>query len=228
MWKSRILTSPQLVQVNLRVPRLRGLQRLFPSDLASRIRGSAGHDARKGGFRALVRLIVEMAAGDTFNERFLLLPVRKFQVRSELSCCGKRRLPGVLCGSALSQPGLVSPDAERASVRGLRSPFRPKESLRHFPPALGKLRRTKRDVNSLRIMEQHVVVAIDVSVGGTPGAPAARRSFQRMRFQNPVANVDAVNVLFHDDVAGKDPVIHPIAKAAFDRRSLWPGRPIEE
>src|SRR6266446_5119367 len=80
IWKSTIVTSPQFVQVNLRVPSLAGFQRLFPRDLASRIRGSAGHHARKGGFRALVRLIVKIPTRNALHKRLLFLAVRKFQV----------------------------------------------------------------------------------------------------------------------------------------------------
>src|SRR5947207_14020807 len=71
-------------------------------------------------------------------------------------------------------------------------------------------------------MEQHVVVSIDVSVGGTPGASAACRSFQRMGLQHPVADINHANVLLHDDVAGKSAVVHPIAKAPLDRSGIRP------
>src|SRR5438309_1711829 len=48
-----------------------------------------------------------------------------------------------------------------------------------------------------------------------------------MSFENPVANVDHVDVLFHDDVAGKDPVVYPIAQATLGRRGVWPCRPVD-
>src|ERR1700687_1964261 len=73
----------QFVQVQLGVPLFLRLQRLFPIDLAPRIRRGAGHHAREGRFRALVGLIVEITAGDALNKCLLLLPVRKLQVRGE-------------------------------------------------------------------------------------------------------------------------------------------------
>src|SRR6266481_91031 len=76
----RSANSTQLIQVNLRVPLLGGLQRLFPCDFPSRIRRRARHHARKSGFSSLVRLIVKLSADNTAHKRLLLLPVRKFQV----------------------------------------------------------------------------------------------------------------------------------------------------
>src|SRR6266704_182854 len=225
--KSSSATSAQFVEVHLRVPRVEGLERLFPRDFASRIRRCASHHARKRGFGTLVRLIVEIPAGDALDERFLLFTVRKLQVGSELPCRGKRRLPHLFRGSALSLPRFLSPNSQRPGIRGLRGPFRSKKAFGHFPPAFGKLRRTKRDVNAIGIVEQHVVVSIDVTVSGTPRAPAARRSFQRVGLQHPVANVDDVNVLFHDDVSGKNTVINPIAKAALHGSGVRPSRPVE-
>ena len=36
-----------------------------------------------------------------------------------------------------------------------------------------------------------------------------------------------MNVLFHDDVAGKSAVIHPVAKAALHGRGVRPSRPVQ-
>jgi hypothetical protein len=79
--------------------------------------------------------------------------------------------------------------------------------------ALGELRGAERNVDGIRIVEKHMIVSVGVAVGGRPAHPAAGAgSFQRMGFEDPVANVDDVNVLFHDDVAGKSAVIDPIAR----------------
>src|SRR5262249_61713250 len=43
-----------------------------------------------------------------------------------------------------------------------------------------------------------------------------------MRLQDPVANVDDVDVLFDNDVAGENLVMHPIAQTDFLRRSVGP------
>src|SRR5262245_7692634 len=48
-----------------------------------------------------------------------------------------------------------------------------------------------------------------------------------MRLQDPVANVDDVDVLFDDDVAGKNLVMHPIAETDFLQRSVGPLRAVD-
>jgi len=56
---------------------------------------------------------------------------------------------------------------------------------------------------------------------------ASRRSLQRMSLENPVANVDHVNVLFHDDVARKNTVVYPVAQAMLGRGGIRPCRPVD-
>src|SRR6266849_6044670 len=48
-----------------------------------------------------------------------------------------------------------------------------------------------------------------------------------MPLQNPITDVDHVNVLLDDDVAGKRPVVHPITQAALRRRGFGPCRAID-
>src|SRR5216684_4210243 len=48
----------------------------------------------------------------------------------------------------------------------------------------------------------------------TPLAPSRCGRFQWMRLHDPVTDVDHLNVLFDDDVAGKRAVINPITQAA--------------
>src|SRR5260370_23202214 len=47
-----------------------------------------------------------------------------------------------------------------------------------------------------------------------------------MPLQNPITDVDHVNVLLDDDVAGKRAVVHPIAQVALRRRGFGPCRAI--
>ena len=52
-------------------------------------------------------------------------------------------------------------------------------------------------------MEYDVVISVDIAViGRTTLAFPRRGSFYGMVFENPVADVNDVNVLFDDDVAG--------------------------
>ena len=44
----------------------------------------------------------------------------------------------------------------------------------------------------------------------TPPAPTPDGA-EGMRIQHPIADIDGVNILFHDDIAGKHPVRQPVA-----------------
>ena len=48
-----------------------------------------------------------------------------------------------------------------------------------------------------------------------------------MRLKNPVANVDDVNVLLNDDVAGEHAVVNPVTEPPLGGRSVWPRRAID-
>ena len=48
-----------------------------------------------------------------------------------------------------------------------------------------------------------------------------------MPLQNPIAHVDDVDVLLHDDVTGKCAIINPIAQPQLDRRSVRTRRTLE-
>src|SRR5208283_1613397 len=96
----------------------------------------------------------------------------------------------------------------------------------NIPPALCKLRGAESDFDAIGIMEDHVVIPVDISISGAAQAPAGRGNFPGVRLQNPVANVNDVDVLLHDDVAGKNAVINPIAQAQLGGRSVRPGRPV--
>src|SRR5229473_3247777 len=68
--RSSALAQP--VQINFWVIDFVRLHQLIPGDLASRIRSGARHHARKRGLRAFGCLIMEIAAGDAFDEGLLL------------------------------------------------------------------------------------------------------------------------------------------------------------
>src|SRR5215475_7725087 len=77
-------------------------------------------------------------------------------------------------------------------------------------------------------MENSVIVPKYIAVAGwTALAAAAGRHIQRMSLHDPITDVDDVDILFHDDVAGKRAIIHPISKAQLDRRGVWSRRAIE-
>src|SRR5229473_7392016 len=201
---STALALAQLVQIEFRIVDFVRLHQLIPSDLASRIRSGARHHARKRGLRAFGRLIMEIAAGDAFDEGLLLFAVGEFEIGAEISGHREGLGRGIFRRGKRSLPRFVAPDTERAGIRRLRSSFRAEKAFGDVPPAFGELRGAERNVDGIRIVEEHMIVSVGVAVGGRPAhAPAGGGSLQRMGFEDPVANVDDVNVLFHDDVAGR-------------------------
>src|SRR5215510_6397925 len=48
-----------------------------------------------------------------------------------------------------------------------------------------------------------------------------------MPLQDPVADVDDVNILFHNDVAGKRAVVHPVSEPQLNRRGIRSRRAVE-
>src|SRR5882762_11277980 len=48
-----------------------------------------------------------------------------------------------------------------------------------------------------------------------------------MRFQNPIADINDVNILFDDDVARENAIVDPISEAAFVGRSVRPLRALD-
>ena len=87
------------------------------------------------------------------------------------------------------------------------------ETFGDVPPSLRELRRAECHVDVLGIVKQHVVISKRIPVrSGTPLTAASCGSLERMRLENPVADVDHVNVLLDDDVARKRAIVHPVAQ----------------
>src|SRR5260370_24202092 len=220
-------TSVELVQVNLGIPHLGGLHQFIPGDFAPLVSGGARHHAGKGRFGALGGLTMEMAGGDALDEGLLFFRIGELEVGGEVS--GDReffRLGRILRGRSGGLPGLIAPDAQRAFVGRLGGSFGAEEAFGDVPPTLGKLRGAEGNVDAIGIVKDGVVISVDVAVGRAPLAPASRGSLQGMSLENPVANVDDVNVLLHNDVAGKNAVIQPVAEATLCVRGVRPGGPV--
>src|SRR6266852_3663418 len=223
------ITSPQPVQINPRLQHLAGLHYLVPRNLVIFVGGSARENTRNRRLRAFRRLVVKIAAGDAVNERFLFLAVGEFQIGREISRDREGlRLRFVFCRRQGSLPRLVAPDSERSGVRRLRNSLRAEETLGNIPPAFGELRGAERHVDIVGITEQTVVISVRVPVRSrTPQSTPGGRGLERMPFENPVTDVDYVNVLLDDDVAGKRAVVDPVAQAALRGRRVGPGRAID-
>src|SRR5436305_274109 len=65
--------------------------------------------------------------------------------------------------------------------------------------------------------------------GRTPAAPSAHAvDFHRVGFHHPVHDVDAVDVLFDDVIAGEPGVVEPVANLVFQVRPLRLARLVPE
>src|SRR5207302_4173272 len=94
-------------------------------------------------------------------------------------------------------------------------PLRAEQALTDVPPAFGELRGAERDVHAAGITEQDVVIAIAIAViGGAALASSRGGGLHGMRLEDPVADVDYMNILLDDDVTGEHTVVHPIPQPA--------------
>src|SRR5262249_36028102 len=173
--------------------------------------------------------VMKLACRDALDERLLLLRVGELEIGPEVS--GSReclRFRFVLRRVRGTLPGFVAPNSERAAVRRPRSAFRSEKALAYIPLALAELRGAEGDVHAVRIVEEDVVVSVGVTVSGGPALASTRGgSFHRVSLQDPVTNVNNVDVLLHDDIAGKRAIIDPIPQSSLDRRGIPPRGPVE-
>src|SRR5437879_1611651 len=213
--------SRKPVEINLRVPLLIRLKQFVPRHFPSAVGGRPSKHGGQRRLHAFGSLVVEIAAGDALDEGFLLLGIGLGEVVAEGARGGK--LCGVgLCGrvaaiTATPGPRFVAIDGARTRVVRFRDSLAAEEALVHVPPALVKLSRVECDVNVARIAEDHVEVIVHVPGVRADLAAAHALGFDGVGLQHPVANVDGVNVLLHDDIPGKHAVPHPVADALLDR-----------
>ena len=192
--------------------------------------GGARHYTRESRLGSGRGLIVKFAAHDTVHKGFLFLRVSLFQIGAEVS--GYReglRLRRILRSDGVRiLPGFIAPDAEWADVRRLRGAFGAEETFSDIPPAFSELCGAESDIDAIQILKDDVIVAIDVAVrGGTSHASTGCGGFERVGVENPIADVDDVDVLFDDDVAREDLVVDPIAESMFFGCSIRPLRPVD-
>src|SRR5208283_1612286 len=71
---------------------------------------------------------------------------------------------------------------------------------------------SKADLHVVRVGKEQVEVVLAVPGVGANLASAQAHGLYGMAFQHPVAHVDHVDVLLHNDVAGKLAIPHPVAQ----------------
>src|SRR5579863_2776073 len=106
------------IQVDLWIPHFSRLHKFVPGNLVPLVCRGARQHARKSGFRALGRLVMEIAAADALDEGLLLLRIGKFQIGRKAS--GNRkglRLRLIFRGRTGGLPRFVAPDAQWAGIR---------------------------------------------------------------------------------------------------------------
>src|SRR5439155_17824291 len=106
-------------------------------------------------------------------------------------------------------------------------PFTAEEALRNVPPSFIELSGTESDSDVFRIIKDHIIVPVHVAVGRTHFAAPGCHGLGGMTLQHPIADIDRVNVLFHDDIAGKHAVVHPVSDATLFRGGVGPLRPLQ-
>ena len=78
-----------------------------------------------------------------------------------------------------------------------------------------------------RVAEHAVEVAPAVALVGAARAASRAHGLHRVRLQQPVGDVDDVDVLLDDDVAGEHPVVDPVAQPPLGGRGVRPVGPLE-
>src|SRR5690606_4571788 len=123
-------------------------------------------------------------------------------------------------------PRLITPDAERTGIRRLGNAFAAEESLIHAPPPLIELGRTETYVDIVWIGVDNVemVIAVTMIISNLTSA-SSRRSY-RVSPENPITDIDSMNILFNDDIAGEDSVVDPVTKPALFRCCTRPVGPV--
>src|SRR6185503_15852490 len=95
------------------------------------------------------------------------------------------------------------------------------------PLRAGELRGGEADVHVARVGEDAVVVAAAIALVGAAGAAGGADRLHRVRLQQPVRDVDDVDVLLDDDVAGERDVVDPVAQATRRGRRVGPLGPLD-
>ncbi len=112
-------------------------------------------------------------------------------------------------------PRIFAEDAEGAGVGHLGEAVGAVDALGDVEAEVAELRGGEADVHVIGIGEVDLVVVPDVAGVGEDVAAAGGEGLDGMRAEDPVADVDDVDVLFEQDVAGEGAVPEPVAEARF-------------
>ena len=103
---------------------------------------------------------------------------------------------------------------------GLRDTFTSEEALADIEPALQILSGGKGDDDIVGIGVGHIEVVVAVSTVLNHFSTARPGGLDGMALQHPVADIDDVYILFHDDVAGESAIEDPVAQPFLQRRGV--------
>ena len=189
-------------------------EEVFPGDLALLVPSHAAEHAAKRRLHTCGDLVVGIAGGDAFDEGAFLVAVGEGEIVGKAAVGGKLAGAGggTDCG-VLPAPGLCARDLDGAGVGySGRADGTVQPEPRVEGTIVAKLGGRKGEMHVLRVDEVHLVVVPAVAGMRKDVAAACSRGLQRVGAQDPVAEIDDVDVLLDEDVAGKCPVPEPIAK----------------
>src|ERR1700739_3993131 len=86
------------------------------------------------------------------------------------------------------------------------------------PPIASELGGREGEMNISRISEIHLVVIPAIAGMGQDVAATRGRGLQRVSAEQPVAEIDDVNILLDEDISGERAIPQPVAQAVFVRR----------
>lgn len=128
---------------------------------------------------------------------------------------------------SLPGPWLITIDRKRTPIGRVRNASGAEQAQPDIPPGLFKLSRAEADGHFVRIVKDGVIVAVNVARIRSRLSPSGRVGFKRMPLKHPVAGVNQVDVLLHNDVAGEHSVVNPVAKRRLVRRGMAPPRTLD-
>ena len=146
----------------------------------------------------------------------LLVAIGKLQI-VEKCCRWRRTCPDSGAGAArvgvLPLPGLRAGDLQWAGVGNGRRTVGAEELQSCVEVAVGaELGGRKGEVDVVGIGEVDLVVVPAVAVVGEDVAAAGRGGLERMSAEHPIAEVDDVNILLDENVAGEGAIPEPVAQ----------------
>jgi len=176
-------------------------EKIFPTDFAMLVCSHATQHATKSSFNSGGELIVWLCRGDAIDEGALLVAIGEGKIIREAAVGCESSGAGNGIRRILPSPGLSTRDLDRTRIGNCCSAKGAKEFETGIKAAiLAKLGRREGEVDVSRIREVNLVVVPAIAGVGQNASTSGAGGLQRTSAENPVAEIDDVDVLFHEDV----------------------------